>query len=65
MSCFSSLGISSCPNGDAHDMDIALNVIQENELRICCVKCDREVVIELTQEEHDKIYDNFISCLTK
>ena len=48
MSCFSSF--DCC---EEKDIDVALDVISENKLRICCLNCEREVCIDIGKIQYE------------
>ena len=50
MSCFSSL--ICCED---MKLDVALDNISENRLRICCLNCEREVCIDIGEVQYELI----------
>jgi len=49
MSCFSSY-FCKC---EKPEVDVALDVINESELRIGCMKCEKELFLKITDEQSD------------
>jgi len=50
MSVYSSL---KCCN--KQDLDVAIDCINQNKLRICCLNCDKEVIINITKSQYNCI----------
>ena len=55
MSCYESFGLTHCSEKREHEIDAALDVINENKLRICCMHCLKEIVIEITKKQYEAL----------
>jgi len=56
MSTFCSLLKDNCKDGKEHNIDVAIDVINDNQLRIGCLECEREIIIKINKKQFEELY---------
>ena len=55
MSMYSSLNCCKEPR-----IDFALNVITQKDMRICCLNCEREIYVSITDFQYSELFEKLL-----